>query len=202
MFLVRSVNFAVVQLQESHVSRFAILTFLVLSLFSGCRDTDSVPSPTNSLIETAHAHRLNAKESFSVSWPTSPNWKQALDGPLAGIEGSYSRAVVDEENVVTMSIMVLPDLPSSPTVEAMSDEWEKGFLKKATRKISSKMIRLSGRDAYKVTGAIDIDDDIFITMMGILVVANGRNYTIGATGLDIETAEVAAFIDSFRIVEP
>ena len=184
---------------------FALCLVVYLACLGCGRDaSNGKNSPARPNAQTAGV-KLPAKESFTVTFPKTPPWGTVLDGPLRGLDGTYAIAVAHAERGIQLSVMVLPPTDDAPTLQAMIPQWEKGFLKKAGHKKRSELTTVSGHDAYSVTAAVDAGDGVSFDVTGILVIAHGRNYTLGITApseIDSSTREISEFLQSFRIVEP
>ena len=181
--------------------RYSLYVVLASTLIGlGCT-APTTESPSKSTTVTKRTGR--PEDSFEVTLPTGPNWQILQRGPLGDDSDTFVVAVADAARSFQLTVMVLPSLDDAPTLESMKAGWEKGFLKKATRKKSSEDITIGGQPAYRLTAALDGADGTSHEVVGILIVAEGWNFTIAITksGENIlDDPEVRQFVESFKIV--
>jgi hypothetical protein len=197
----------------------ALLT-IAISLGCGARESADEPdreeSPSTEstaaeatvpVVETelpAAGDRSSLADTFDVDLPRGRRWLIVNEGAFGDVKDTFLLAVMDPERQIQLSVSVAPLPPRVQTLDAMKAFWEISFLKNATRKTSSEDIRIGRRDAFKITAALDGPDETRFEMVGILVVAGGRSYTLGVTkpGTNAcDDPEVNAFINSFRIMD-
>ncbi|QDS97901.1 DUF998 domain-containing protein [Adhaeretor mobilis] len=145
-------------------------------------------------------HPEQLRNSFLVDIPNREDLRIEKDGPLPGVPDSYQLIAINEELAVQFTVLIMPSLENGSTFAEGLPEWEQGLLKKASRKVSSRKLRLDGKEAYEVVLEIDADELTF-QMRTITLQSNGKEFTLATTaikGSEIE-ADLQRFFDSFRI---
>ena len=183
-----------------------ILRCLILAALAECCAEASETHPHREQADgqccSAKEH-LRPEDAFAVRLPSGSKWEVFHRGQ-AGIEDSFMIIVADTTRRLQLTVLVMPNLTDAPTLKSMKTGWEKGFLKKASRKKSSEDIVISGEPAYKVTAALATDDGEIFEAIGILLVGETFNFVVGVTGPKedvFDDPEVREFIKSFKIKE-
>jgi hypothetical protein len=137
----------------------------------------------------------------SAAVPDSDDWSVLRNGPIEGVEGTHFFAIADQAKRKQLTLLVMPLPKDAQTLDAMKQGWEDGFLKKASRKISTADIMVDGIRARRVLAGLKSPEGVEFQVLGILVVANGKNYTIGAVSSEpIDSdADIKKFLESVRI---
>jgi hypothetical protein len=146
----------------------------------------------------------DVEESFKIDVPKGPEWQVLQRGPLEGVEDTYILAMADLNRSFQITVTVFPVLKDAPTLNAMRQGWEQGVLAEGLRKKSSQMIKIDGRDAYMLVGALNAPDGTPFELVNILIVTERWNFTLGITkpGENIfADPEVKEIVDSFNIAD-
>jgi hypothetical protein len=144
------------------------------------------------------------EDAFTVTLPDDPRWKVIQRGPLPGVPGSYALLVADISRVFQLSAMMMPAAKDSPTLEAGKSELEAGWLEKGKRKKSGEMIKLNGRDGYKLVAEFDTTPGGTFETTAIFFVEYGRSFIVSAVkpaNRPLLDPEADQFINSFKITD-
>jgi hypothetical protein len=150
---------------------------------------------------SAYAETLSSEDfHFRVSFPDRPDWSKAVR--KASEDGTGYWIAEKSDGTMAFNISAMSGAASEGSFEDSARAWEKGLDAHITKKISSRDLKISGRDTREVVGSFRKDGkEIFIAnylvrdgdfAYSLAVVANDKNALKGGIAKE--------FLDSFEIL--
>lgn len=153
------------------------------------------------LAASAYAETLSSEEfHFRVSFPDRPDWAKAVK--KTSDEGTGYWIAEKSDGTMAFNISAMSGAASEGTFEENAAAWEKGLDAHITKKISSRDLKISGRDTREVIGSFRKDGkEVFIA--NYLVRDGDFAYSLAVVSSEkdgLKSGISKEFLDSFEIL--
>lgn len=150
---------------------------------------------------SAYAGTLSSEEfRFRVFFPDRPDWSKAVK--KTSDEGTGYWLAEKSDGTMALNISAMSGATSEGTFEENARVWEKGLDAHVTKKLSSRDLKISGRDTREVIGSFRKDGkEVFIA--NYLVRDGDFAYSLAVVSSEkdgLKGGIAKEFLDSFEIL--
>lgn len=152
---------------------------------------------------SAQAGTLTSEEfHFRVFFPDRPDWSKAIK--KSSEEGTGYWLAEKSDGTMALNISAMTGAAAEGAFEESAREWEKGLDAHIQKKISTRDLKISGRDTREVVGSFRKDGkEVFIA--NYLVKDGDLAYSLAVVASDKEQLKggiAKEFLDSFEVLPP